>query len=523
MKNKLIIILGLAALLGLGSCNKFLDTLPDSRLEIDTPEKVGMLLTSSYSLGIPAAMLELMSDNTADNGVNYGIRYELVAEAYLYKDHSLTRDDTPHDLWQTCYKAITTANTALQAIDKLEDQGYELDAYRAEARISRAWSYFMLVNTFCHAYNPISSSTDIGIPYLTVPVSDVFAKFDRGTVKEVWDKMDEDIEAALPYIDDDIYSIPKNHFNRKAAYCFAAEFNLYYGNYDKAIRYANVVLGDKPASLLRDMKTINAQTSSANTRVEYVRYDLPCNLMVMSTNSSWGRVHASSTYARYMHNRELSNLGTFRSQGPWNDKNGEQYKPAYLSLFKLYSSGDVMMYYPKMSSFSESSGEGTAYYYVVWIPFTVEKALLTRAEAYVMKERYDEAADDLSMWYTSRNATSIVRSADEISEFYRGYTTDVGGDQVYQGAVMGQTKFELNPRITIQDGMQNEMIQAVIHARRLEYIHEGWRLLDLKRFGIPFKHNVDRATDIQLEPWDNRLLVQLPFMVLAAGMEPNPR
>lgn len=51
---------------------------------------------------------------------------------------------------------------------------------------------------------------------------------------------------------EDIYTQPKYHFNKKAAYAFAARFSLYYMNYDKTIEYANAVLGNNPASVLRD-------------------------------------------------------------------------------------------------------------------------------------------------------------------------------------------------------------------------------------------------------------------------------
>jgi tetratricopeptide (TPR) repeat protein len=525
MKNKYIITVALAALSGLTSCNKFLDRLPDQRLEVDTPEKVAMLLTSAYTREMPVALLELASDNITDNGVGYGIRYDLVPESYLYKDHTTTVQDTPHRVWEYCYKAITTANSALEAAEKLEAEGHDMSAHKAEALITRAWHHFLLVNTFCLAYNPVTSATDAGIPYMTEPVKDVFARFGRGNVKEVWDKMNADIEAALPYIDDNLYNVPKNHFNRKAAYCFAAEFNLYYGNYDKAVEYANVVLGSKPAELMRDMAAMEAQATSDNAGMEYRRPDLPCNLMLLSTYSRWGRIYASTAYPRYAHNTAMTNISTFQSPGPWSGKIGRDFRTSGLALNELYHGGDAIEYYPKMKSIEEASGEGSVHVYAVWVPFTTEKALLTRAEAYVMQERYDAAADDLVLWYNAHHDSEIVLSADDICEFYRGetYVEEEGGDEKYTGAILGNTKFVLNPKITITDGMQNEMIQAVLHARRIEFMHEGWRLLDLKRFGIAFTHYVDRGTNIEIGPWDKRLAIQLPFMVISAGMEPNPR
>lgn len=51
-------------------------------------------------------------------------------------------------------------------------------------------------------------------------------------MKELYAKINKDIEEALPLVNDGIYKVPKYHFNKKAAYSFAARFNLYYKNLD---------------------------------------------------------------------------------------------------------------------------------------------------------------------------------------------------------------------------------------------------------------------------------------------------
>ncbi len=62
-------------------------------------------------------------------------------------------------------------------------------------------------------------------------------------------------------MNDEHLSVPKYHFNRKAAYAFAARFYLFYvqkdkSNYDKVIQYAGEVLGNTPAEVLRDWATM---------------------------------------------------------------------------------------------------------------------------------------------------------------------------------------------------------------------------------------------------------------------------
>ena len=50
-------------------------------------------------------------------------------------------------------------------------------------------------------------------------------KRQRGTVAEVYQNIAADLEEGLPLIDDNIYSRVKYHFNKKAAYAFAARFS----------------------------------------------------------------------------------------------------------------------------------------------------------------------------------------------------------------------------------------------------------------------------------------------------------
>ena len=67
-------------------------------------------------------------------------------------------------------------------------------------------------------------------------------KYERGTVAEVYAKIEKDIEEGLPLINDVIYSVPKYHFNKRAANAFAARFYLYYQKWDEAVKYATVAL-----------------------------------------------------------------------------------------------------------------------------------------------------------------------------------------------------------------------------------------------------------------------------------------
>lgn len=148
MKRTIKYILFLISILSLPGCNGFLDQAPDSRIELDSPEKISKLLVSAYSDGNYAVLNELSSDNMIDNNSpdeNTGAYYNLSSfekmhdEIFAWEDAvSSTEQDSPSAVWNGCYNAIATANQALQAIKK-----WKMKVVQAKCRLKKAkrfWS-----------------------------------------------------------------------------------------------------------------------------------------------------------------------------------------------------------------------------------------------------------------------------------------------------------------------------------------------------------------------------------------------
>lgn len=494
--HKLLLLLAVPALLF--SCNDYLDKMPDNRTELDTSEKITQVLVSAYSESLPIALQEMMSDNITDYGSRVDVGYDIFQESYLFRDVSTTSTSSPSAVWENNYKAVGAANHALQAIEELGG-GEELNAQKGEAYLCRAYAHFTLCNTFCQAYNPQSSSTDLGIPYVTDPEETVFVERDRGTVADVYAAIETDIEAGIPLIDDNNYTQPKFHFTKKAAYAFAAQFYLYYGKYDKAIEYADAALGSDPTALFRNWSLFTGTSSMEYTNA-YNASDEAANFF------NQGILSIASRYRsyRYVHTQQMLNE-TLRSRGPWG-AGLEYYNTVYQTSNRSY-------FFPKLGEYFMYTdvAQGIGYPYLVPVVFSTEKTLIDRAEAYVMSGAayYEQAARDLSLFYTSANDETVSLSAAEIASFYETASS------LYRK--------EIAPRFTVEAGQQTNLIHACLHARRIVTLHEGTRLNDLKRYGIAYTHVVDGASNIEIEPYDKRLAVQLPNAVVAAGMEANPR
>lgn len=131
--SKVIYTLSAALLMGLSSCGSdFLDTPTDSRVELDSPEKLRLLLVTSYPQMNYAWPCEIMSDNIEDNNApdEDGLRYNLGVydrgdeEMFRWETCiSNTANDSPSGIWESSYNAIAGANAVLEVIEKWEKEG----------------------------------------------------------------------------------------------------------------------------------------------------------------------------------------------------------------------------------------------------------------------------------------------------------------------------------------------------------------------------------------------------------------
>ena len=170
---------------------------------------------------------------------------------------------------------------------------------------------------------------------------------------------------------------------------------------------------------------------------------------------------------------------------------------------------------------------GTGYYRTVYPAFTADETLLTRAEAYTLLGRYDEAANDLTNWMQNIVNTDMVLTPSLIQTFYN----DV--DYAYSDSlgIKSTIKKHLHPKFDIgQEGdIKETMLQCVLGFRRIETLQTGLRWYDVKCYGIEIVRRVinadgepDQRTDL-LRTDDPRRAIQIPLKARAAGVVPNPR
>jgi tetratricopeptide (TPR) repeat protein len=531
MKNKYIIkLVAVALTLCSVSCNEFLDEMPDNRTEVDTREKVTKLLTSAYADRLHILTTEMMSDNIDDIGSALGSSFgRFHDQMFNWEDdiENAGTNESTKNVWASYYLAIAHTNQVLQAIEEMGNPA-GLNPQRGEALISRAYHHFILVNVFCKHYSEQTGDVDLGIPYMEKAETTVDPKYERGTVAGVYAKIEADIEEGLPLIDDDIYTVPKYHFNRKAAHAFAARFYLYYRKYDKVIMCANEVLGANPTGMLRDMAYFGSLPTGAleldNVAQDYVKPTHNANLLLMTGLSHAGRFYSIYINGkRYCHSDIIAEKESCRTGGPWGEFTTSLY---YLSGASLGLIGNPVKFtmFPKLPDLVEYTDPvaQTGYFRTVYPAFQTDETLLCRAEAYIMKQEYDRGVADLNLWATThvKQGRKVMTPA-SIDAYYK--------KMAYYQLSQPTPKKHLNPETPFVSTLQENLIHCLLHIRRIETVFEGLRWFDVKRYGIViYRRAIGANLEITqigtpLTVDDPRRAIQLPADVITAGLTPNPR
>ena len=513
-----IIALGLT----LTSCDDWLDKLPDNRMELQTPSDVSNLLVSAYPSAHPAYLLEMYSDNT-DDCVNpsWSEASRFQAQAYKWEDITETgEDESPQELWNRHYLAIASANAA---IDLIEGKGSpaEYNEQLGEALLCRAYAMFQLSTVFCKAYNPATASTDLGLPYPTHPEKVVGTVYTRGTMEDLYGQIDKDLQRGLPLVSSN-YSKPKFHFNTEAAKAFAARFYLYKGDFAKAITYATEVLGADPTAKARDWDAYAALNMNQQIRPEaWVSADEKCNFLLQTVYSEWGAISGPYLYGeKYAHSYRITYDEDIASKGPFGAANST-FKQRVWSNTALAN-----LFHRKVPYEFEYTDlqAGIGFAHAEYAVFTTEQLLLERAEAYALSGELQKAVDDYNTIMKIYQKYPKTFTLKQIVDFYNGV-------DYYTPKKATVKKHFVKPVYTIdaEGSDQEALLQAILHLRRIMEVGEGYRMQDVKRYGIVIyrrqtntSFTISAVTD-SLTVDDPRRAIQLPQDVITSGLEPNDR
>lgn len=480
-------ILAIALLFTTPSCKKYLEQTPDNRAEINTVDKLSQLVSTAYPGTDYLAFTEASSDNSEDKGEGIGTLYDVIDLPYAWQDVIGDGRNTATSYWNACYEAIASANQALESIE-MNKLGTGALPYKGEALVCRAYAHFMLVALFAAPYKINGANDAPGIPYVDKPETKVIQPYSRGTVASTYARIKQDLEEGLPLLQASAYKIPKYHFTPAAAHAFAARFYLFMGAWQKVVDHATLTVpGNDFINNMRPVSTTLRTYGNEEYRTNYMGSAQKYNLLLFNVDSFYAR------YSSPRHGFGNKQRAMFSAIGNITGK-------ALANVVLQYSVPNYTTYKFKENFFTTGPGFGLPY--LAFAGFTVDEALMNRAEAYAELGQNNLALKDINDFYSQRivgyNPGSDAVTAAKISTFYPSITDPKQG-----------------------------LIKTILDAKKAEFLQEGLRWFDIIRRDLTVVHNTiditSKETFSELKPGDLHRIFQLPLEVKTSGVELNPR
>ncbi len=479
MKNIYKITIGLLlSAMVLTSCSSYLDESPDNRQEIKTLQDASELLVSGYS-GATYNFIEWRTDNVVPN--EQLPQKKWLTENYTYQPIvSEEEQDSPTYLWVNNYNAIAHANQVLEDLPKIQDKNVEKrNAVKGEALLIRAYNHFILASVFCQAYDKATATKELGIPYATTPEKELKVNYERGTLQQTYDKIEKDLLEGIPLLSDKYFiGTGKYHFNKGAAYAFASRFFLWKGDYEKCIKYSNMLLGSGVVNtqFFRNCEQVFKGSTVKEIANKFISPEATSNLLLIRKETSYVTRFGQG----YQPTPNVFSEVYAGVQGGGNDfrtlyygPNGSANPVKYTELFRYTTAT-------------------TGYPYFIMPELRSEETIFNRMEAYVNTGRIAEALADYNAYAPSRYKNGGQLTLEEIVKFYKGTEKE-------------------------------SMMKLIIDERRKEFFREGLRWWDIKRFNIAVTHKDIKGNVYELKENDLRKAVQIPEKVTVNGIQANPR
>jgi starch-binding outer membrane protein, SusD/RagB family len=262
------ITIAILFLSGVSACSKILDKNPETDLDgserFNDIEDYEFSLLGAYALfrdtdyygafdGNSNAFVtlpDLLADNVYESVESLG--NERVFSRWQYAED----EDQIENTWLAAYRIISQANLTLRDIERFEDTDPgAVNRIRGQALAMRALVHFDVLRYWVENYD--RNSTNPGIPYISV--YDYEQMPSRGTVKESYDKILQDLYSALGYfdnVDQEINVGDRAFIDQHVANALLARIHLYANQPDSAIKYATRVIDEFPLAPMDEFDDI---------------------------------------------------------------------------------------------------------------------------------------------------------------------------------------------------------------------------------------------------------------------------
>lgn len=327
-------ILGLLLLLGVSSCEEYLETEPTDFLApvnyYETEEQLNYARASVYHVLGGGQLFGSWANYLLawEGDIGYMNRASLTTGPWNYNYSSA--DSYNAGYWSNLFNGINRANVVLENVDKNPqiDQAFR-DQLSGEVLFLRGYFYFQLVQYYG------------GVPIFTSPTTSVEdVDIPRATVREVYDHIIADMTAAEPLVADIAALGFGGQVSKSAVRGLLARVNLHMAGeplndpngYAEASKWAKMVIDDTQAA-----HALNPSYPDIFMRLAGDRYDIK--------ESIWEAEFWGNRTDQYI---ETTNLGWINGP-PSNVMSATGRADSYMSItakfYNSYEPGDMRKYF----------------------------------------------------------------------------------------------------------------------------------------------------------------------------------
>lgn len=238
MKNKILFSL-LAMLIMLSACEKYLDEKSKKSLVVISTVKDLQALMDYHTAineGEPSG-----AEISADNYYLTSADFNAMAQEGYRRMHIWEKDNfysfTPND-WSNSYRTVYYANTVIEAAPNIAYRAAEqaaVDNAVGQAHFHRARAFFNLAQLFALAYDPATSTKDLGVPLRME--TDFNVASERSTNEETYQQVISDLKKAIRLLPNTQPSVLRP--TKPAAYGLLSRVYLSMNKFNEAKLYAD--------------------------------------------------------------------------------------------------------------------------------------------------------------------------------------------------------------------------------------------------------------------------------------------
>lgn len=288
-KNAQLLIC-IAAVLVIHSCDNFLDEKPDYKLAVpSTLADLQAILDNTYYTSESGAYEgEASSDDYYLTDADWASLYYTTDRNMYTWDTNIPFSDKLQSGWSLGYQSIFTCNLVLENIQEIvKTSGNEAlhENVLGQAYYYRGNAYLDLVGIWCKAYDSMTAEKELGLPLRMK--SDFNVVSVRNSLQDTYDQIIHDLEHAIRFLPTHVESawFP----SKAAAYGLLARTFLYMGNYEKAYLFSDSSLMYR--NTLMDYSSLSTASNFPINRDNPENIAIRCPEYLIMLDPSYARIN----------------------------------------------------------------------------------------------------------------------------------------------------------------------------------------------------------------------------------------